>query len=83
MDKEYIIEILKESIIEILSDITEEEIILSDSLRDLGANSVDRMDIIVQCMKELKVKIPMTEFGNIKNMNELVELFYEKTQSNK
>jgi polyketide biosynthesis acyl carrier protein len=50
---------------------------MEQSLKDdLGANSIDRMDIIVQSMNDLKVKIPMIEFGRLKNIEGIVEVLF-------
>ncbi len=80
MNKEIIFEKLKSKIIEIMDDSLEDEadITMEASLRELGANSIDRMDIIMDMCDELGVKIPMTEFSNLKNIGEMVELYYEK-----
>jgi|LSQX01.2.fsa_nt_gb polyketide biosynthesis acyl carrier protein len=78
MTKENVFEVVKESIIEILPDISDGDILIEKSLKDLGANSIDRMDVVVQSMETLGIKIPMLEFGNIKNIQGLVDLLYEK-----
>ncbi|HQE67606.1 MAG TPA: acyl carrier protein [Bacillota bacterium] len=78
MDKNEIFNIIKRSIMEIVPDIDEKDICPEISMKDLGANSVDRMDIIIQSMKELEIKVPMVEFGNLKNIQGVVDLLYEK-----
>ena len=52
------------------------EFVIEDSLKDLGANSIDRMDIIVETMEELGIKIPMVNFGKCKNMKDIVDIYY-------
>lgn len=80
MNKEMIFEKLKSKIIEIMDDDLENEadITMEASLRELGANSIDRMDIIMDMCDELGVKIPMTDFSDIKNIGGMVDLFYER-----
>ncbi len=78
MNKNNVFEVVKESIIEILPDVKEHEISIEGNLKDLGANSIDRMDIVVRTMEVMELKIPMVEFGNVKNIQELVDLLYEK-----
>ncbi|HBV98900.1 MAG: hypothetical protein JL50_19365 [Peptococcaceae bacterium BICA1-7] len=78
MLKDYIFKILKENIIEILPEMPEEKIRLEESLRELGANSVDRMDIVVKTMEAIGIKISMVETAQAANIGELVDLFYEK-----
>lgn len=56
----------------------EQQIAASDSLRDLGANSIDRSEIIMTTMQELAVKIPLIEFAKAENIGELAGIFHEK-----
>jgi polyketide biosynthesis acyl carrier protein len=78
MTKEQIFKIIKESVIEVLPDINDEDIKIEGSLKELGANSIDRLDITVMCMEALQIKVPMMEFGRVKNIQGLVDLLYEK-----
>ena len=78
MTKERIVSIVKEGIVEILPDVSEEKIDIEQSLRDYGANSIDRADIVIRAMEMLKLKIPMMEFANIKNIEGIVDLLYRR-----
>lgn len=76
MQKEEIMDLLKETITSIVPEIEAGMIAEDKSLKDLGANSVDRMEIITETMEELAITVPMVEFAKIKNIGELVEFFY-------
>ncbi len=76
MSRDEVFIIVKQSILKILPDINESEINILQSLKNLGANSIDRMDVTVECMKTLKIKVPLVRFGNITNIQELVEVLY-------
>ncbi|BCJ93982.1 acyl carrier protein [Anaerocolumna cellulosilytica] len=76
MDKNNIFSILKSIIVQILPEIDIEQITLEDSLKEIGANSIDRMDIIIETMEQLGVKIPLVEFGQLKNIEGIVDLLY-------
>lgn len=82
MDKERIFEVIKETIIDIMDDALEDESAITpeESLHGLGANSIDRMDIIMDVSDKLGVKIPMTQFASIHNLKEMTELFNEYLQ---
>lgn len=67
-----IFEILKRSIKEIMVDIDVDSLKMEDSIKALGANSIDRMEIIVMAMEEMGVKIPMLEFARAKNIGEII-----------
>lgn len=79
MDKDQIKSILFSNIADIM-DMDESEIDVQESLRDFGANSVDRMEIIVETMRKIGVKINMLEFANIKNIQEMVDFLYERSE---
>lgn len=50
----------------------------SDSLRQLGANSIDRSEITMLTLESLALKIPMIEVVKAANMGELAELLHAK-----
>lgn len=79
MSKEQVFQIVKNNIIEFLPEILPNQIELTVSLKDLGANSIDRMDIVIKSMETLGLKIPLVEFGKLHNIQGLVDLLYERT----
>jgi len=50
----------------------------SDRLSDLGANSVDRADILMLTMESVSLQIPRVELFGATNMGELAALFHQK-----
>lgn len=79
MSREEVVECVKKSISEIM-DIPISEIDTSESLKDLGANSIDRMDIIVMAVEEVGVKMQMMEFAKLKNIDGIIDVLYQKVQ---
>jgi polyketide biosynthesis acyl carrier protein len=80
MTHDQIFEVVKESIGEILFDLDLSTVTLAHSLKELGANSIDRMEITVQSMEALGLKIPLVEFGKVGNLQGLVDVLFEKKQ---
>ncbi|MDB6039347.1 MAG: acyl carrier protein [Verrucomicrobiales bacterium] len=78
MNKEQIFEVIKKNVLEILPDIDPTRIVVESSLRDLGANSIDRADILIQSQEELKLKFPLHEMGAARNLQGLVDIFSAK-----
>jgi len=74
--KEDIFGKLKEMVLDVLPELDPAQITLSASLRELGANSVDRADILISAMDELSVKVPMVEFAGAANIGEIVEIMH-------
>lgn len=78
MDKDQVFAIIKENIIDVVPELANREITIKDSLRELGANSVDRAEIIIKSIAALKLQVPLVEFAQAKNIEELVAIFSEK-----
>jgi polyketide biosynthesis acyl carrier protein len=78
MNKQQIFEVIKNNVLEILPDIDPARIVPETSLRDLGANSIDRADILIQSQEALKLKFPLHEMGSARNIQGLVDLFAGK-----
>ena len=76
MTKEAIFEIVKRNLLEILPDLSADKIDPSQSMKDLGANSVDRLDVIIQTKEELGLKFPLHELGTVENMQGLIDFLY-------
>ncbi len=84
MTKKEIFEVIKNIINEVLEDAPPELITMDIKLKDLkelGANSLDRMDITIMTMEELDIKIPMLEFAYIENLRGLVDFLFEKIKA--
>ena len=71
-----IFQIVKKKILEILPEIPTDRITIDQQLRALGANSIDRMEIITLVLEHLNLRIPLVEFGNCKNIQGLVDIMY-------
>lgn len=77
MEKNEIFEIVKTNAVEILEDQGLNNIQLHESLKDHGANSIDRMDIVIKSMEDVGVKIPLVELGKVRDIQGLVDVLFE------
>jgi polyketide biosynthesis acyl carrier protein len=50
-------------------------------LRDLGADSVDRVEIIVTALDRLGVDEPLASFTDLSDIDDMVDLLYRRTRS--
>ena len=78
MNRDRVFEIVKKNILELLTELNPEDITSQASMRNLGANSIDRVDVIISSLEELSLKIPLTELAKLQNIGELVDFLYEK-----
>ncbi|MBM0104592.1 acyl carrier protein [Steroidobacter sp. S1-65] len=51
---------------------------LTDSLRELGANSVDRADIIMMTLESLALRIPLSTMAKAENIGELASIIHAR-----
>ena len=82
MTKEKVFEVLKKYILEQMEDEVEEsQVTIEKSMFDLGANSLDVVEIVTNTMRELKVKVPRDELSKVGSMQGLVDLLTEYANS--
>lgn len=74
--REDILAVVKKHILDISEDLTEEQIDPVQSMRELGINSLDIVEVVSCSMRELKVKVPRSDLSKLTNIDALVELLY-------
>ncbi|WP_024772248.1 acyl carrier protein [Aquimarina macrocephali] len=77
MSKEHVFEVVKNVIIEVLPDINPDQVLIERNLRELGANSIDRMEVVTMSMEELDLKIPLMSFAQVSNIQGMVDVLAE------
>jgi acyl carrier protein len=73
---EQVFDVVRKHVIDTLEDLDEAQITGDKSLKDLGANSLDIVEIVSGAMRELKVKVPRSELGKLENVGQLVDLLH-------
>ncbi len=71
-------EVLYQHAREVLPELASHDFKGSDSLRALGANSIDRSEIIMLTLETLGLKVPMIDLAKAENLGELVGLIASK-----
>jgi polyketide biosynthesis acyl carrier protein len=67
---------IKETILDVLPELQPQQVEEALSLKDLGANSIDRAEIAIQMMERLELKIPPVELTKVATIGELAELLF-------
>lgn len=80
MSKDEIFEIIKKSTVEIIPELEGTNFKETDRLVDLGANSIDRADIVSLTLERLDLRIQRVVLGKVSNIGELAEAIYEEMQ---
>ena len=77
MSREEIMAVVKKNLISSVEGIDDAKFNPGLSMKDLGANSLDIVEVVSCSMRDLKVKIPRTELSKLTNIDGLVDLFYQ------
>lgn len=77
--KAEIFRIIKTNLLELLPDLDPSLIVPEESMKNLGANSIDRADVIIQTMEALALKFPLHELGKLTNIQGLVDELHART----
>lgn len=67
--------VVKSNIQEIVESAKGVEIKETDSMRDLGADSLEIVEVVSRSMKALRIKVPRTELSGARNLKDLLDLF--------
>ncbi|MFJ6895186.1 phosphopantetheine-binding protein [Streptomyces hokutonensis] len=73
-------EVLCRHVRDVLGDVQVGKIYPGQSLRDLGANSLDRMDIMVGAVNELQLNVPTAALAVTPTLGELADLLHARCE---
>ena len=80
MTKDQIYAVVKKHLLQTVDGLDESSISLSKSMKDMGANSLDIVEVVSLSMRELKVKVPRSELAKLTDMGGLVDLLQVSAQ---
>lgn len=73
MKNEQVFNVVKKAILETLEGVDESSLKLETSLESLGADSINKVEIATIAMKALNKKIPRSDLGNLKTINDFIK----------
>lgn len=79
MTQQDIFELIVANTREIMPGLDQHDFKPEDRLADLGANSIDRADIVMMTLEALSLRIPLVELANARNIGELSALLAAKS----
>jgi acyl carrier protein len=80
MTRDDVLAVVKKHALEVLIDLDGADFHATKSLREMGAKSLDMLEIVSASMKALKIKVPRTELTNIANVEQLVDVLHRHVQ---
>lgn len=76
MTREDVFALVRSTIRDVLTDVPASEVVAERNLRDLGANSLDRMDITVSVIEELGLPMDPADLSAANSIGALVDLLH-------
>ena len=76
MTRADVLTVVKRHIVDVTEGLTPDVIDPAASMKDLGINSLDIVEVVSTSMRELKVKVPRSELAKLTNIDGLVDLLY-------
>ena len=80
MTRSQMFEVVKANIERIVEEAAGREITESTSMVDLGADSLQIVEVVSRSIKELRLKVPRTELANARTVKDLLDLFEQSAQ---
>lgn len=80
MNEEDILRVIIGNVRDVIPDLKGRNLVPQDSLKDLGANSTDRSEIVMLTLEALSLQIPLVETFGPANIGELSRLLHEKLE---
>lgn len=74
--KDKVMDVVKANILNNLDDVNEDDIVAEISMKDLGANSLDIVEVVSCSMRDLKINVPRSDLVELKTIGELVDVLH-------
>ncbi len=76
MNQQAIFDIIVQHAREVLPALQAQPIAFNDSLRALGANSIDRSEILMMTLESLSLNMPLMEMARAENIGQLAGIIH-------
>ena len=74
---EAVFDVVRKHLTDICEDIDPASVTREASMKDLGASSLDIVEVVSCSMRELRVRIPRSELSKLTNIGGLVDLLHQ------
>ncbi|AEA62698.1 MULTISPECIES: acyl carrier protein [Burkholderia] len=78
MDLQQIVELIARHTKEVIPGLDRHTFRATDALKDLGANSLDRSEIVIMTLESLSLRVPLVELAGARNIGELAQVLHAK-----
>lgn len=77
MTRDHVVSVVTKHLVDAVEGLSPEAIDTQRSMKELGANSLDIVEVVSSSMRELRIKIPRSELSKLTNIDGLVDLLYK------
>jgi polyketide biosynthesis acyl carrier protein len=81
VEQQRVFSVVKSNLLKVVMDLKPDDITIEKSMTELGANSVDRVEVVMYSMEELGLDVPRAELHGAKNIAGLVEILVRHCRS--
>lgn len=75
--KDDVFEVVRKHLTQIVEEIPESAVVREASMKELGASSLDIVEVVSCSMRELRVRIPRDQLAELKDIGGLVDLLHD------
>jgi len=76
IDRDQVFEVVRKHLTEIVREIPPSAVVREASMKDLGASSLDIVEVVSCSMRELRVRVPRAELAKLEDIGGLVDLLH-------
>ena len=80
MGKEEVFNVITRHLREVVPGLEGRLIQMLDSMKELGANSIDRSEVVMMTLDSLSLNIPLMETAKAENIGDLARILHAKLQ---
>lgn len=78
MDRDAVLALLIAKLREVVPDLAGREIAGADSMAEMGVDSIERSEILMDTLESLGLDLPMVQLHGPRNLGELADLLHGK-----
>ena len=78
MDRDSILAIIIGQVREVVPELGAQPIVGGDAMADLGVNSIERSEIVMNTLEAIGLDVPMVQLHGPRNLGELADLLHAK-----
>jgi acyl carrier protein len=79
--REQVRSVVLDHLVQTVEELADAPIDTSQSMKALGANSLDIVEIVSCSMRELRIKVPRHELSELENVDQLIDLLVATAQA--